>query len=105
MVGPNKYYIAEFGKARLKVFEDRRMRSDIINWRDNWRHQPRTADKVIVMLGTLLSWAMLRGLVGINVAHGIPLIYKVDRSDMIWEPKHWQWVEQAPPTITTGIEL
>ncbi len=95
----------EFGKARLKVFEDRRMRNDIINWRDNWRHQPRTADKVIVMLGILLGWGMLRGLVGINIAHGIPLIYKSDRSDLIWEERHWDAFKNKPQQLLDALEL
>lgn len=80
---------AEFGPAPLPAFDDRRMRRDVIEWRNRWRDKPRTADKLIVMLGIMLRWGMLRGFVTINVAQGIPLIYKSDRSDMIWTDEHW----------------
>jgi integrase len=79
----------EFGAYSLEIFEDRRMRGDIIQWRDKWRPQPRTADKLTVMLGTLLGWALVRGYVAINVAAGIPQIHSADRSDLIWEECHW----------------
>lgn len=79
----------EFGAYSLEIFEDRRMRGDIIQWRDRWRSQPRTADKLTVMLGTLLGWALVRGYVAINVAAGVPQIHRVDRSDLIWEERHW----------------
>lgn len=79
----------EYGACSLEVFEDRRMRGEIIKWRDRWRSQPRTADKLTVMLGTLLGWGLLRGYVAINVAVGIPQIHSADRSDLIWEERHW----------------
>jgi hypothetical protein len=34
----------QFGAAPIAAFEDRRMRREIIEWRDQWRGQPRTAD-------------------------------------------------------------
>lgn len=82
----------EYGAESLALFEDRRMRGDIIKWRDRWRSQPRTADKLTVMLGTLLGWGLTRGYVAINVAAGIPQIHKADRSDLIWEDRHWSAV-------------
>lgn len=84
---------ARFGPAPLGAFEDRRIRNDIIQWRDGWRAQPRTADKVLVMLQTLLSWAVERGFLAINAAHGIKLIHKADRSDLVWEDHHWKAFE------------
>lgn len=95
----------EFGAADLSAFEDRRMRSEIIKWRDQWRSQPRTADKLTVMLGTLLGWALLRGHVSINVAHGIPQIHKADRSDLIWEERHWQAMSEAPAHLMDALKL
>lgn len=87
----------EFGPVSLEVFEDRRMRGEIIKWRDRWRTQPRTADKLTVMFGTLLGWGLLRGYVAINVASGIPQIHKVDRSDLIWEEHHWAAMRGVKP--------
>lgn len=104
---------ARFGPAPLGAFEDRRIRNDIIQWRDQWRAQPRTADKALVMLQTLLSWAVERGFLAINAAHGIKLIHKVDRSDLIWEDHHWKAFEAVdqdgkpicPPHLMTALKL
>lgn len=103
----------EYGAAPLSAFEDRRMRGEIIKWRDKWRNQPRTADKLTVMLGTLLSWGVDRGYVAINVAAGIKQIHKADRSDLIWEPHHWAAIEAkdnkgepiCPPHLMDALKL
>ena len=73
-----------WGSAPLAVFDDRRMREDILTWRDERANTPRTADKGIVMLSTLLGWAVVRGRLTLNVAHGIPLLYRVNRADKVW---------------------
>jgi integrase len=104
---------ARFGPASLGAFEDRRIRNDIIQWRDEWRSTPRTADKVLVMLQTLLSWAVERGFLAINAAHGIKLIHKADRSDMVWEDHHWQAMQAStaegqpicPAHLMTALKL
>jgi len=75
---------ARWGTTPLAVFEDRRMRGDILCWRDEHAETPRTADKGIVMLSTLLSWALIRGRLSVNVAQGIPLLYRANRADKIW---------------------
>lgn len=81
-----------FGNTPLAAFEDRRMRGDIIEWRNLWSHQPRTADKATVMMATLLGWAVENGRVEINVAAGIRQLHKVNKADMIWEDSHWKAV-------------
>lgn len=104
---------ARFGPAPLGAFEDRRIRNDIIQWRDEWRAQPRTADKVLVMLQTLLSWAVERGFLAINAAHGIKLIHTADRSDLVWEADHWKAFQRkdkdgnpvCPAHLMTALKL
>lgn len=83
---------ARFGKAPLEAFEDRRMRAEVITWRDGWAHQPRAADTAATMLSTLLGWAVERGLLDVNVAARIPALHHADRADMVWEERHWQAV-------------
>ena len=75
---------AMWGDAPLGIFNDRRMREDILAWRDGRANTPRTADKGIVMLSTLLGWALVRGRLTINVAQGIPMLYRADRADKVW---------------------
>lgn len=88
--------IAErFGNTPIRAFEDRRMRGDIIEWRDTWQDQPRSADKASVMMSTLLGWAVERGILRVNVASRIKQLHKADRSDLIWEAEHWEAIYQA----------
>lgn len=82
-----------FGEAALAAFEDRRMRRVIIQWRDGWAAQPRSADAASGMMGTLLGWAMENGLLTINVAAKIKKLHSVNKADQIWEDRHWSAVE------------
>ncbi|MGN5374622.1 hypothetical protein [Sphingomonas hankookensis] len=45
----------KFGKAPLKVFADRRIRADVLDWRDRWAEQPRSADAAITAFSALLK--------------------------------------------------
>lgn len=79
-----------FGSVPVEAFEDRRMRGDIIDWRNNWASQPRTADKASVMMSTLLNWAVENGRLDTNVAAGIKQLHSVNKADQIWEDRHWK---------------
>jgi integrase len=95
----------QFGAAPIAAFEDRRMRREIIEWRDLWRGQPRTADKATVMIATLLGWAVENALLSVNVAAGINQLHSVDKSDKIWEPRHWEALSNAPEQLMRALRL
>lgn len=78
-----------FGTAPIDAFQDRRMRGELMDWRDEWSGKPRTADKHMVMMGTLLEWAVQRGKISINVAASIPSLHSADRSEIIWTDAEW----------------
>ena len=46
----------KFGDVPLEVFNDWKMRGEIVKWRDEWQGQPRTADKLAGMFSILLEW-------------------------------------------------
>lgn len=97
-----------FGNTPLEAFEDRRMRGDIIEWRNQWSHQPRTADKASVMMATLLGWAAENGKIEINVAAGIRQLHEVNKADQVWEDRHWQSVraiEKFPAHVMDALTL
>lgn len=96
---------AKWGTTPLEAFEDRRMRRDIIDWRNQWAGQPRTADKATVMLGTLLSYGVEIGLLSINVASGIKHLHSVDKSDEIWERRHMRAFARAPKHLRNALIL
>lgn len=95
-----------FGKARLGVFNDRRVRGDIIEWRDGWADKPRSADQAIQVLSRLLSWAVERGRLDRNLASGISKLYESDRADIIWTQEHFDAFKKAASVeVQEGVEL
>lgn len=95
----------KFGQAPLDVFEDRRMRKDVIDWRNQWAGKPRTADKAVVMLGTLLNHGIENGLLSVNIAAGIKHLHSVDKSDEIWERRHMRAFARAPKHLRNALIL
>lgn len=79
----------EFGQAPLDAFNDRRMRGEILNWRDRWAHQPRSADLAIQAFSRVLSFGFDRGQLQQNILTGVENLYDADRSDIIWEQSHF----------------
>ena len=96
-----------FGKLPLVLFEDKHMRGKILAWRNQWKDQPRTADKGVVMLSTILNWGIEHAMVSINVADKVRKLHHVDKSAMIWEDRHWRALEQAdiPKHVMDAIIL
>lgn len=94
-----------FGSAPLNVFNDYRMRGEIMSWRDRWHNQPRTADKASVIMSILLGYAKERGWIKENVASGIPKLHFADKADLIWEDRHWSSVDGVPAHILDALKL
>lgn len=94
-----------FGTAPIGAFADTRMREQIILWRDRWASQPRTADKAAVMMATLLSWAVERGIIAVNVAAGIKLLHHVNKADHIWERRHMRAFVNAPANLRDALKV
>lgn len=96
----------KFGKAPLSAFEDRKMRGDIMEWRDQWIAQPRSADAAIQAMSTLLSWGVDRGRLEKNIAKGISQLYDADRSEIIWEEADLTAFQKAASIeVWEGVQL
>lgn len=76
----------KFGTMPVAVLEDKRVRGDFMDWRDEIATEsgPREADNRISVLSALLSWAVDRTRIGQNHAIGIARLHKTDRSDKLW---------------------
>lgn len=96
---------ARFGNAPLEIMADYRLRKDILQWRDKWKDRPRAADRGIGTLSTVLGWASQRGMIATNIAAGLGTLHRVDRSDLIWEDRHWEAVKNVPEHIMRALEL
>jgi len=96
----------QFGDAPVDAFDDRSMRRDVLEWRDRWSHQPRSADMAIQVLSRLLSWGVDRTRLSTNIATGISQLYEVDRSDIIWEQHHFDaFLPHASAEVQEAVEL
>lgn len=99
---------ARFGKAPLVAFTDPRMRGDVIEWRNTWAKQPRSADLAAGMMATVLGYAVENGMIAVNVASGIKHLHSADRADLIWEARHWQAINEAkdfPPALLDALKM
>lgn len=88
---------AKFGSGPLAAFEDRRMKRHVLAYRDAIAHAPRTADMAMQVLRRILSWGVARGRLAINIAEGIPALYRVDRAHIVIEPHELARFRAARP--------
>lgn len=96
----------KFGDTPLAVFQDRRVRGDVLEWRDAWSHQPRSADAAITTFSALLSWGADRGYLPVNVLLGTDDLYDSDRSDIIWlDPEFAAFAPHASVEVQEGVDL
>ena len=102
----HKRIVEEFGSTPLKLFGDRRIRADVLEWRDRWAKQPRSADAAVTAFSALLSWGFDRGLLPSNVLLGTDRLYENDRSEIIWEDKHYEAFRPAASVeVIEAVEL
>ena len=96
----------EFGAAPASLFDDRRMKSDILDWRDRWADKPRSADAAMQTMSRLLSWGEERGKLTKNIATGISQLYEANRSEVIWEVADFErFAPAASVEVNEGVAL
>jgi Site-specific recombinase XerD len=96
----------EFGRVTLKLFHDRRVRADVLDWRDRFSATPRAADMGITTFSALITWAVDRGLMQHNILLGINRLYESDRSDIIWEQHHFEaFAKHASVEVQEAVDL
>jgi len=100
-----------WGSKPISVWDDHRMAGKVINWRDERAATPRSADMGITVLRELLKFGRLRGRLKLNVAEGIPHLYKGgDRADIIWTAEDMEAfrlaaIEANRPSLYDGLRL
>lgn len=97
---------AEFAETNLRMWQSRDLRGDVLDWRDKWADQPRSADEAIKVFNRLMNWIVDRGKLPVNILSGIDHLYDVDRSDLVWEAKHFAaFRPKASIEVMEGVEL
>lgn len=81
---------ARFGRVPIRLIP--KLRGEVIKWRDEMADTPRAADRCVGMLATVLAWAEDREMIERNPLTKIGKLHRVNRSDLIWEPHHWEAV-------------
>lgn len=81
---------------------DPRVRQHLLAWRDQWRATPRKADYAMQVLSAVLSWAVDRGTLAVNVLIGHKGLYASDRADQIWSDEEIARFVEAAPSPEVG---
>jgi len=85
----------EFGKAPIQAFEDKRIRQEILRWRDNFSSG--TGDNLMATLQRIISFANHRGLLAEHYLLNLNKNTKSNRAEIIWTRKEIDlMVDQAP---------
>ncbi|MES2175072.1 MAG: site-specific integrase [Pseudomonadota bacterium] len=82
---------AKWGEVPLRLWCNPRMVTQLVKWRDSMAETPRAADMAIAQLTRLLEFARLRGQVTVNIASGIPTLYRnAQRAEIIWTDEDFE---------------
>jgi integrase len=75
----------DIGGLPLAALDDRRVRRDLLAWRDRWADRPRSADYAMQVLSRVLAFGLDRGELALNAAAGVAQLYDpAARGDQIW---------------------
>jgi integrase len=102
---------ARWGEKPISVWNDPRMKPKVVKWRNERAATPRGADIGVTVLRELLKFGCLSGRVLINVAEGIPTLYRGgDRAEIIWTDEDmdrfgWYALKLDMPHVTDGLWL
>lgn len=76
---------AEFGDMPLALMADRRVRGDMLAWRDRLATaSPRQADYALAVLALVLAWGVDRGACPANPLERPGRLYRADRAERVW---------------------
>lgn len=101
----------KWGPTPLVVWNDARMVRKVLAWRDSRAATPRAADLGVTVLRALLEFGRLRADVTVNVAEGVPTLYRGgSRAEIIWTDEDIQRfiakaTELESPHIADGLRL
>lgn len=100
-----------WGETPIELWNDPRMTAKVVAWRDSRAATPRSADIGVAVLRALLEFGRLRGRVAVNVAAGIPQLYRNgQRAEIVWTEDDMARftkvaLEQGKNHIVDGLRL
>lgn len=96
-----------WGDSPISLWSEPQQLQTILAWRNEYAHQPRTADHQLTVLHHMLAWARLHGWVTTNIAANIPRLYKPgSRAEIIWlDEEIERFCANAPEHVADGMRL
>jgi integrase len=100
-----------WGDNKIQLLNDPRLLPRIIAWRNEVADKPKTADERVKVMRSLLEWGRLNGRLTVNVATGIPTLYRGgDRAEIVWTDEDMaaftaQAIALERPQIVDGMRL
>ncbi len=98
--------LKKWGTVPLRLWSDPRMVTKVMTWRDDMSEKPRAADNHVSTLYRLLEYGRLRGKVTVNVAAGIPTLYKGgQRAEIIWTENDFEKVLKSDKCTSALLDV
>jgi integrase len=96
-----------WGETPIELWSNPEQLMEIIRRRNQRAHMPRMADHQLTVLHHFLAWARLHGEVTVNLASGIPRLYRPGgRAEIIWhEDEITRFCTAAPRPVADGMRL
>ena len=98
---------AKFGDCPIALLDDKRIRGDFLEWRDELAHKaPRAADYVFSVFARVLSWAKDRGIIAANPLERHGRSWNGSRAEFVWsEDDERRLLAVASPQMTLAYML
>ena len=97
----------KFGDCPIKLLEDRRVRGDFLEWRDQIaKSSPRQSDYMIAVFARALAWALDRGMISVNPLKRPGRVWKGSRAEKVWgDDDERSLLAVASPQMALAIKL
>lgn len=97
---------AKWGDMPLRALEARGARTLLINWRDEMKDTPRSADLHITIFARIIAWGKDREHVAKNPLERVGKLHSGTRKDHVWRPSQIEKVlTQGKPHIADVVRM
>ncbi len=97
-------FAATFTDMPVIALEDPQVRIELLEWRDQFASNPRTADLALASVSAMIGWAVDRRILQFHALKGVKKLHKADRSEIIWEQEILsRFIKLAPKHIAAVV--
>lgn len=96
-------FAAAFKEDPAAIFEEKASRGEVNDWRKEWMHSPKQYDYAGTVVTRILNWAVEEGKLREHHCHGLPRLYRVDRSEVVWTQADRDAIASGAPTWVNRI--